>query len=239
MLRRLTTTYMTASEAQTIVEAYFAYIRNKGFPCVGARAALADNNIRCMVFDHMACPKDDRLILQFLYDFVDEYRRTKKIFLSAAIVFKEPQVCDEEMFDRLMWQRLQALADLDAEKYAYDHRVDANPSSPNFSFSLKEEAFFIVGMHPSGNRKARQFKHPCLVFNPHAQFEELRKTNRYERMKEVVRKRDMALDGSVNPMLKDFGESSEVYQYSGRVYDDKWQCPLKLNHGKNKDNPSA
>ncbi len=230
---------MTTVEMQAITEEYFAYIRNKAFPCVGARAALADNNIKCIVADHMACPKDDLTILQFLYDFVDDYRKSKKLFHSAVIIFKEPVYCNEEMFDRLLWQRLQALADLDAQKHDYDKRVDANPASANFSFSLKEEAFFIVGMHPSSSRRTRQFKHPCLVFNPHAQFEKLRKTNRYERMKKVVRKRDTAYSGSVNPMLRDFGESSEVYQYSGRNYDDKWQCPLKINHGKNKQDPSA
>jgi FPC/CPF motif-containing protein YcgG len=49
-------------------------------------------------------------------------------------------------------------------------------------------------------------------------------------MKDVVRKRDIAYSGSVNPMLTDFGNASEVYQYSGRKYEDTWQCPLKINH---------
>jgi FPC/CPF motif-containing protein YcgG len=58
-------------------------------------------------------------------------------------------------------------------------------------------------------------------------------------MKNTVRKRDIAFSGSVNPMLQDFGESSEVYQYSGRKYDDSWQCPLKITHAETKHNPSA
>ena len=83
-----------------------------------------------------------------------------------------------------------------------------------------------------------QFKYPALVFNPHAQFEKLRSTAKYEVMKNTVRKRDIALSGSVNPMLQDFGESSEVYQYSGRKYDADWQCPLKITHAEVKHNPS-
>jgi hypothetical protein len=45
-------------------------------------------------------------------------------------------------------------------------------------------------------------------------------------MKAVVRKKDMVLAGSINPMLTNFGEASEVYQYSGKQYDKNWQCPL-------------
>jgi FPC/CPF motif-containing protein YcgG len=75
-----------------------------------------------------------------------------------------------------------------------------------------------------------------MVFNPHAQFEELRKTNRYEKMKNIVRQRDILYSGSVNPMLADFGEASEVYQYSGRQYDGQWSCPLKVTHAESKNN---
>jgi FPC/CPF motif-containing protein YcgG len=137
---------------------------------------------------------------------------------------------NEEMFDGLLWQRLQALQMLDAQHYNYDKRVDADPSSAKFSFSIKEEAFYIVGLHPASSRLARQFSYPTLVFNPHNQFEHLKETTKYDMMKNAVRKRDVALSGSVNPMLQDFGETSEVFQYSGRKYDESWQCPLKIMH---------
>ena len=52
---------------------------------------------------------------------------------------------------------------------------------------------------------------------------------RYEKMKTIVRKRDIVYSGSVNPMLTDFGEASEVYQYSGRKYDSDWKCPLNFD----------
>jgi len=226
------------AEMHAVIKEYFAYLHNKAFPCVGAKAALAQQHIKCMVADNMACPKDDHTILKFLYEFVDNYRNAKETFHSAAIIFKKPESPDEEMFDELLWQRLQALADFDAENYIYDTRVDANPSSANFSFSLKEEAFFIIGLHPLSSRRARQFKYPALVFNPHAEFEKLRQAHRYQQMKDVVRRREIEYSGSVNPMLKDFGESSEVYQYSGRNYDKEWQCPLKINHASIKYNSS-
>ncbi len=214
-------------DKQTIIEEYLSFLDAKEFPCIAAKAALGRQHVKCMIAGNMACPKDDADILQFLYRFVDEYRGSKEFYHSAAIIFAGPQIYSEVMFDTLLWQRLQAFKNLDAEKYNYDDRVDEDTSSAKFSFSIKEEAFYIIGLNPVSSRLARRFRYPTLVFNPHQQFEELRATAKYDMMKNVVRKRDVAYSGSINPMLQDFGESSEVYQYSGRKYDDTWQCPLK------------
>jgi len=220
------------------VEKYLSFLENKEFPCIAAKAALSRQQVKCMVAGNMACPKDDAEILQFLYESVDVYRNSKEFYHTATIIFSGPQINDEEMFDALLWQRLQALQMLDAENYSYDDRVHADPSSAKFSFSIKEEAFYIIGLHPASSRQARRFAYPALVFNPHEQFEELRATTKYDVMKNVVRKRDIAFSGSINPMLKDFGESSEVYQYSGREYDKTWQCPIKITHAEAKHNSS-
>lgn len=225
-------------EHNLIIEEYKAYLNNKKFPCIAAKAALAGQKVKCMVAGNMACPKDDAGILQFLYQFVDDYRSSNDFYHTATIIFSGPQINNEEMFDELLWQRLQALEIFDAENYSYDDRVKSDISSAEFSFSIKEEAFYIIGLHPASSRQARQFKYPALVFNPHAQFEKLRSTTKYEVMKNTVRKRDIALSGSVNPMLQDFGESSEVYQYSGREYNKSWQCPLKITHAETQHNSS-
>ena len=230
---------MNEFEAHAIAGEYFAFLNSKQFPCVGAKATLAKQQIKCMIAGNMSCPEDDASILKFLYSFIDDYRKSTKLYHSATIIFSSPELVDEKMFDELLWQRLQALANLDAQNYCYDKRVVADPASANFSYSLKEEAFYIIGLHPSSSRRARRFKHPTLVFNAHEQFEQLRKTRRYQVIKNVVRKRDIAFSGSVNPMLEDFGKSSEVYQYSGRQYDAAWQCPLKINHATAKNNSSS
>ncbi|HSU29376.1 MAG TPA: guanitoxin biosynthesis heme-dependent pre-guanitoxin N-hydroxylase GntA [Chitinophagaceae bacterium] len=223
---------MTNLEQLAIIEEYKAHLNNKEFPCIAARASLAAQQIKCLVAQHLACPADDQAILEFLYNFVDEYRLSDDFYHSAAIIFTDPQIDNEKMFDELMWQRLQALANLDAVNHPYDNRVDADPRSEKFSFSIKQEAFYIIGLHPASSRLARRFRYPALVFNPHAQFESLRETEHYEKMKNTVRKRDIAYSGSVNPMLEDFGKASEATQYSGRKYDASWQCPLKIKHAK-------
>jgi FPC/CPF motif-containing protein YcgG len=229
---------MVNKNREEIIEAYHNFIGKKDFACVAARAALAKEHIKCFVADHMACPKDDAAILEFLYHFIDYYRETKEPFHSAAIIFKGPDMYSEDMYESLLWQRLQALSNMDANIYGYDQRVDADPASPKFSFSLKEEAFFIIGLHPSSSRPTRQFGYPAIVFNPHAEFEKLRSGDRYDKLKTVVRKRDVAYSGTINPMLDDFGTVSEVYQYSGKKYSTNWQCPLQINHARISNNPT-
>lgn len=213
-----------------IIKEYKEFLNNKEFACIAGKAALGKQQIECFVGAHMACPNDDLAILEFLYSFIDKYRQSGELYHSAAIIFQQPTSLSEEAFDDILWQRLQLLHDIDSGHYKYDKRVSSDTFSPKFSFSLKQEAFFIVGLHPHSSRPTRQFKYPALVFNPHLQFEQLRETSKFTNLKSVIRKRDIAYSGSANPMLDDFGKASEVFQYSGRVYDDLWQCPLKIKH---------
>ena len=222
--------------SQTIIDEFRHFIGDDAYPCVAARADLKCEQIQCFVAGHIGCPNDDPAILSFIYEFVAAYRKAGTILHSAAVIFTSPETISEQLFDLFLWKRLQALSEMDAKKYAYDRRVDENPMASGFSFSLGEEAFFIIGLHPGSSRGARRFKYPAMVFNPHAQFEELRKQHRYEKMKKIVRKRDLSYSGSINPMLADYGDASEVFQYSGRQYGSDWVCPLKVIHGTTEDN---
>ncbi|GAA4043244.1 guanitoxin biosynthesis heme-dependent pre-guanitoxin N-hydroxylase GntA [Hymenobacter glaciei] len=230
---------MVGLQEHAEIQEYHDFISKKEFPCVAAKTALTWEQIHCLVVDHMACPKDDAAILDFLYEFVDTYRQSEKLYHSAAVIFRGPTAPNEALFEELFWQRLQGLANLDAQRYGYDKRVVADPASPDFSFSLKEEAFFVVGLHPGSSRAARQFGHPTLVFNAHAQFEQIRTNGRYNGLRDTIRTRDVAYSGSVNPMLQNFGEASEVYQYTGKVYDNAWKCPFLSPHAHSPLNSAA
>jgi FPC/CPF motif-containing protein YcgG len=228
---------MTNNESHIIKE-FNNFIGDECYPCVAARAAEARNQVSCFVANHMACPHDDNAILAFLYRFIEQYRNAGTILHSAAIIFRQPETLTEDLFENMLWQRMQNFARLDAQKFSYDPRVNSDPGAADYSFSLGEEAFFVIGLHPASERSARKFRYPAIVFNPHAQFEEMRKQNQYEKMKRIVRKRDILYSGSVNPMLSDFGESSEVFQYSGRRYDEDWKCPLTKVHAETGNNSS-
>ena len=82
-------------------------------------------------------------------------------------------------------------------------------------------------MHPASSRHARRFAWPLLVFNAHEQFERLRAQGRFEKLRALIREREWALQGSLNPNLGDFGERSEARQYAGRSVEGEWRCPFR------------
>ena len=217
---------------ENVVDAFTEKILDKVFPCVAAKDALNKDNIKIMTAGHLGCPQDDERILDFIYDFTKKFRQREKGFHSAVILFPRTQQLSEEQFEALLFQRLKGLRTLDAKTFAYDTRVNEDPMSEDYSFSLMEEAFFIIGLHPNSSRSARQFSTTAIVFNPHIQFEDLRSNGRYQKMRKIVRKRDLEYSGSVNPMLTDFGTRSEIFQYSGRVHATDEKCPFDVGAAK-------
>jgi FPC/CPF motif-containing protein YcgG len=108
----------------------------------------------------------------------------------------------------------------------WDRSVSPDPRDSHFSFSFAGQAFYVIGLHANSSREARRFPWPTLVFNPHEQFERLRTDGKWKRMQQTIRERDTQLQGSINPMLSDFGERSEAPQYSGRAVGEDWQPPI-------------
>ena len=205
-----------------------ARIADPEFPCVGAKSAMARGTLKTLVCHSLASGWDDVRIHRELMDWAEAYRAEGTGFRSLAVVFAQPLDLDEQAFEKLMWQRIQSFADKDHWLgQPYDHRVSADPDDPHFSLSFGGEAFFVVGLHPNASRPARRFPRPTLVFNLHAQFEQLREEGKCERMREKIIDRDVALAGSVNPMLARHGEASEARQYSGRAVGENWSCPFR------------
>ncbi len=58
----------------------------------------------------------------------------------------------------------------------------------------------------------------------------MRETGKYDTMKKSVRKKDILLSGNINPMLRDHGTISEVWQYSGKENNSIGECPFKAKH---------
>jgi len=204
----------------------------KDFPCVGAKSALARGTLEVLVCHSLTSAWDDIRIHSELLEWAKSWRNDPKGLRSLAVVFEGPGDLSEQEFEELMWERIQSLTDKDAWRgQPYDHRVSADPDDPHFSLSFGGEAFFVVGLHPRASRPARRFPRPTLIFNLHEQFENLREEGRYERMREKILERDVALSGDMNPMLARHGETSEARQYSGRVVGDGWRCPFSDPRG--------
>ncbi len=209
-------------------EELLAAIADERFPCVGAKSAMARGTLRTLVCHSLESAWDDVRIHSELLDWALAYRKNPAGLRSLAVIFEGPADLDEERFEAAMWARLQSLADKDDWRgQPYDGSVSSDPDDPHFSLSFGGAAFFVIGLHPNASRPARRVPRPTLVFNLHDQFERLRNEGRYERMREAIVTRDVALAGNVNPMLARFGEVSEARQYSGRVVGEDWRCPFQ------------
>jgi FPC/CPF motif-containing protein YcgG len=131
-------------------------------------------------------------------------------------------------FEGLLWKQLRLLHERDAARFDWDPEVASDPDDPRFSFSFGGQALYVIGMRANSSREARRFPWPVLVFNPHEQFERLRGDGKWKRMQGTIRQRDLQLQGSINPMLSDFGERSEARQYSGRAVEENWRAPFEV-----------
>jgi FPC/CPF motif-containing protein YcgG len=210
-----------------LAQQFFAFIRDPAFPCVGAKSALGKGQMRVVVGRDMRSAWDDLRIYPNLLDLASSYRSEPRLFQSLAVLFEEDARLDEAGFESVLWDRIQSLTDKDDWLgQRPDPRVSDDPDDPHFSLSFGGEAFFVVGLHPRASRPARRFARPAIIFNLHDQFETLRLSGIYEKMRETIIGRDVKLAGTPNPMLARHGTISEARQYSGRAVGAEWTCPF-------------
>ena len=204
------------------------FILGKDHPCIMAQTVFSLDKVDFHEYDNFGSRQTARAILIDLKKYIAAYDFESNDFLTFLVAFKGRQEYTEEEFEAVLWQQLQFLHEED--DMPWDKEVSPDPDSKNFSFSLGGRAFYIVGLHPNSSRKARQAPYPAIAFNLHWQFERLRKMNTYHTVRDKIRERDIELQGTINPMLQDFGERSEARQYSGRKVGEEWKCPFL--HGK-------
>ena len=208
---------------------FAAFIRSDAFPCVGAKSALALDGLAVVEAGDFTSASHDALIHRALTQFGLRIDEEKSGLSSFACLFRHGPRLSEDAFEAALWARAQGLHDIDAASGArWADGVSREPESPDFSFSVGGVAYFVVGLHPGASRAARRFCRPALIFNPHDQFERLRADGRYHVMQSIIREREVARHGSINPMLSDFGSGREAAQYSGRHVGETWTCPLKV-----------
>ncbi len=206
--------------------AFRDFVTQPEFPCVGARAAFNSESYALAVYDELAGDASTAELARDLFEFTQSEIRYESEYATLVAVFRNPLETTEAVFEQRLWQQLQKLNLADAEHFDWDPETSSDPTDPQFSFSFAGQALYVIGLHAQSSRRARQFPWPTLIFNPHEQFEQLRRDGKWKRMQQTIRERDVALQGSVNPMLSDFGESTEARQYSGRAVEEDWQAPF-------------
>ena len=218
-------------------DSFRALVQNPRFACAAAKGAFHRGSYRMGMYADLASPPATQGLAHDLALFLrdqDAMEADGEHFSTFVASFEGPNIGDEETFERLLWDQLQALHDLAGDGHAWDATVSPNPEDHNFAFSFGGRAFYIIGLHPAASRWNRRFAWPTLVFNAHKQFDVLKADGRYTPLQTAIRSRETALQGNANPMLANFGERSEARQYSGRAVGDEWRCPF---HAQSENNP--
>lgn len=200
------------------------FILDEDHPCIMAQTVFDMDQVQLYSYPEFGSRETARSILADLEKYISNYDFESNDFKTFLAVFPDSKDYSEIGFERTLWEQLQNLHL--ADDASWDKEVSKDPESEHFSFSLGGRAFYIVGMHPGASRLARRSPYPAIAFNLHWQFEKLREMGTYENVRDKIRERDMELQGSVNPMLEDFGTKSETRQYSGRKVDQAWKCPF-------------
>jgi FPC/CPF motif-containing protein YcgG len=210
-----------------VMEQVKAYVMDPPFPCVGARSAFNTGRTQFGSFGSLGKDQPDHLaaLCDALAGFSGTYPEPCEAPVTFMALF-DADVDDEDDFERRLWCQLQLLHGMDRHDFAWAPGVSSDPAACDFSFSIAGRAFFIVGLHPHSSRISRRAPVPCLAFNFHDQFQLLRASGKFQKMQRSIRARDIALQGSPNPVLKSFGEASEARQYAGRSVSSDWHCPF-------------
>lgn len=206
------------------------YVAADAFPCVGARSASNKGRVRFGEYEALGDERDIAVLCDDLHHFSREFPDPGSEPVTFCAMFRTA-VPSEGEFARLMWRHLQSMHAHDSATFGWDPAVGCDPAEADFSFSIAGRAFFVVGLSPVASRLARRSPTPSLVFNFHDQFEHLRANGKYAGLQKVIRRRDIALQGAINPVLARFGEASEARQYSGVAVESGWQCPFRRVEG--------
>jgi uncharacterized protein len=219
------TRHQFAAQAE---QAFRQLISDPHFPCLGAKAAFNSNSQTLRAFGELGSAESTNDLAAALPDFA----KNPGDYASFIAIFEGPRETTEIEFEQLLWRQLRLLHEHDAAGDDWAPNVASDPADPHFSFSFAGQALYVIGMHAHSSREARRFPWPVMIFNPHEQFERLRSDGKWKHMQESIRQRDVQLQGSINPMLSDFGQQSEARQYSGRAVDENWQAPFPKATGK-------
>ena len=208
-----------------IAATFHDFVTDPAFSCLAGKGVVRAGGHTLRVYGELGSERSSRRLSRDLAEFVASPPAHAALRAFVA-VFPRRVPDDENEFERRLWTQLERLNALDDPATGWDPTVSSDPDDPHFAFSFAGRAMFVIGLHSASSRIARRFAWPTLVFNPRDQFEMLRADGRFERLRAMVRDREVALQGSLNPNLADFGEQSEARQYSGRAEEPEWRCPF-------------
>lgn len=217
---------MEVTNSPVVLKEFLEYVDSASFACIGAKTAAAMETLI-----HRDCSNASKLTLGDAYGCFRQFCSLRESISMTnstfVITFSDQQFGDEAEFESFVWKTLAEMHDYDREAgYTWSDECSPDPVSPQFGFSLVNEPFFVVGLHPQSSRQSRRSPVPALVFNAHRQFRHLKTLGMFEKMQKEIRRREISIQGDLNPNLSNFGDDSEARQYAGNATASGWSCPF-------------
>ena len=96
-----------------------AFIRQDGYPCMGAQAALNGKTYALGVFDSMQGRDVFPNLMDGLSQYLDNVRGKASTFMTYITIFRRDNFPDEVQFENPLWNLLSRLHAYDAETYSW------------------------------------------------------------------------------------------------------------------------
>ncbi|MFB6437410.1 guanitoxin biosynthesis heme-dependent pre-guanitoxin N-hydroxylase GntA [Streptomyces sp. NPDC056411] len=206
------------------------FLQTREFSCLGARAALKRHTLTHHHYRRMgdaATAADNHRDL-LAYVRTVRPQLSDQSFRTFVATFDEPGRLDEAAHERLLWQHLQLMHDIDSRTHGVEAGASSDPGRPDFGFHTGGHAFFVVGMHSGASRASRRFTSPAIVFNSLTQFVLLGK--KFSTMQAAIRRRESLHNGSVNPSFTRYEYEQPARHFAGRLTEEDWTCPYISRH---------
>lgn len=203
-------------------------VLQKDYPCVAALRAIEREDYVVGLYGALGRSRRWRELRQDLLAFLAEQGRSGSPYRTMFAIFPESGPLTEGAFETAMWAELSGLTSEETRSTDWAEGSVSEANDQAFVFSLGGQALFVVGVHPASSRRGRRFPFTGLIFNAFSQFEVFEQRGTYERMVAINRARDIAFDGSVNPMVERHGNQWEAIQFSGQKNPDDWKCPFRF-----------
>jgi FPC/CPF motif-containing protein YcgG len=200
-------------------------LNGKSYPCIAAIKSMQQKEFLSGHYGRFGFAENWNALRNDLKYFIKQQSLTNSTYLTFWALFDSEHHLSEEDFESGLWNELSHLSS--EEDKAQDWgKWPSDPKAEGFNLSIDGEKFFVVGLHPASSRLARRYSSPAIVFNLSRQFENLKQAGQFELMKETVRKRDIKLQGTANPMVLQHDDNWESIQYSGKNNSSDWKCPF-------------